>query len=1169
MMRRREFLKASAAGSVGLFAHKWSLGATISAPSTAAMGPDLASLAAGFAAPPKTAGPQTWWHWMDGNVTKEGITADLEAMQRIGLGGAQVFNVSYQIPPGKIEYNTPEWLEMMRFAAQEAARLDLEMAMHNCSGWSSSGGPWITPENGMQTVVWTETRVTGPTKIQKPLPKAKSINYQEFVRDISVLACRTPAAEWVTLREANPAVSASDGKLDAQPFADLVDGIDVIFPSPSDASPHWILLQFDKPFAARSFYIDFTGGHGVTRIDLQSSGDGKEFETVASENASIKGKPSITFPMTTARFYRILFSGKPAADQAPFEVAGIDLSNGYRLPDWPKKAGFEEFRAPFLFEPAWDEIPPAGTTYRHDQIVDISVHLSPDGVLDWNVPEGDWTILRLGYAPNGRVPAHPEKTGTGLEVDKMSRRALDQHFDHIADTVLKEMGPLAGRSFTTLLIDSYEVGPQNWTPQFREEFTSRRGYDPTPFLIAFTGRVVDTNEVTERFLWDVRRTIADLYHDNYYGYFTELCHRRGLRAAFEAYSGPYDTLDCSDFADLPMGEFWTGGAYKRTNARNRQVISSAHLNGRAIVGAEAYTSGFGADRYALDPYALKSLGDFQFCEGINQFIFHRYAMQPWIGFKPGMTMGPWGLHFDRGVTWWKQGRDWIEYITRCQYLLQAGKPVADILCYSGEDAQAQPHWGARLVPPVPAGYDYEFVHLTALRAAKVEDGCIRLSNGLRYAALLLPDSRYLSVPMVEKLVELVNAGATIVGPAPVRTPSLSNYPECDMHLQKMVAELWGALDGKTKTERAAGKGRVIWGKSVEEVLPAIGLDRDFSFAAAEASPHICYKHRRLDDAEIYFVSNQENRRVAIDASFRVANKTPELWHPDRGSREPAAIYRKAGNRIEVPLNLDPSGSVFIIFRSSDSTDHVVTASLASSHKDEAVDLRIQDGGVILNAWSDGEYQIRTLRGRKLDTSISGIMPPVSLDDDWDVAFPPNLGAPLAIKLNKLISLSEHEQEGVRYFSGTAVYTRQFEVTPSMLLASQDVYLDLGVVSYLAELAVNGHEFGVLWKPPFQACITSALKPGMNRIEIRVTNVWANRLIGDEDLPDDREWIKIPDRGWRMAKWPEWFVQNEPRPSRRIAFSTWRFYEKGEPLPSSGLIGPVRLNTMKKVKLKLG
>jgi hypothetical protein len=1002
---------------------------------------------------------------------------------------------------------------------------------------------------------------------QGSLPAPKLAKFQDYFRDIKVIACRTPTAEKTTLSEANPTISASDGKLPRQPYRELVGAMSIEFPTPSDKASHWILFEFAEPFSARSLLVDYTAGHGNVHIELQTSQDGKTFATVASENVTIKGAPSIAFPEATAPYFRVFLTGTPAPDQTPFHIANIDLLNGYRLPNWPQKACFEEFRAPFVFKPAWDETPPEGTVYQRDQVVDISAHLKPDDSLQWSVPEGNWTILRFGYAPIDRVQAHPEPTGTGLEADKMSRRALDQHFAGIIEPVQKSMGALSGESFTTLLIDSYEVGPQNWTPKFEEEFMQRRGYDLTPHLIALTGRVVETNDMTERFLWDMRRTIADLYHDNYYGYFTELCHRHGLKSAFEAYSGPYDIEGCSDLADLPMGEFWTGGGYKHPNARNRLVVSSGHLSGKDVIGAESYTSGFNADRYTQDPYALKALGDFQFSEGINKFIFHRYAMQPWIGIKPGMTMGPWGLHLDRGVTWWEQGRDWMQYLTRCQTVLRSGKPVADVLCFTGEDAQAQPHWGDSLIPTVPQGYDYEFIHLAALNKATVERGQILLANGLKYQLLMLPDARYLSIQSLRKLAELIEKGATVIGPPPTRLPSLYSYPACDAEREKIVAHVWGDLDGSTRTQRKVGAGKIIWGKPALDVLTAADCKPDFTFAGIGSEPRIVYTHRKLSDAEVYFVSSQEPHAVAINAVFRLAGKAPELWRADTGRIELAAVYKEEAGHTTVPLALDPGGSVFVVFRRPAPEEHLVAASLSSSDG-VPLSLTAADASLVLNAWQAGDYAFETNAGRKWTVHVPSVAPARALDDDWDVAFPPNLGAPPFIKLDKLISLSEHAEPGVRYFSGTATYTHTVAIPASMLAHSQDIFLDLGMVKNIAEVSLNGQSLGTLWKPPFLVRVTPALRSGRNELQVRVTNVWANRLIGDEELPPDREWIKIPDRGWMMKRWPEWFVKHEPRPTRRIAFSTWKFYSKGEPLPASGLIGPVQLLSAEKIAVKL-
>jgi len=1053
---RREFIRRGVIGSVGLISAKTLLAIDLGKKATTTLGnvTDESTgigadfLSGGFQNPPAVAKPQAWWHWVNRNVTKEGITADLEALHRIGIGGAQIFNIDYQIPTGSIQYLTNEWLDAMRHAAQEAERLGLELGMHNCSGWSSSGGPWITPEHGMQKVFWTESHVKGPLLFNGKIQKPRVSKYADHYRDIAILACKTPAAE--------------------------------------------------------------------------SSGA------------------------------------------------------AYRLPEWFLKAGFEVPKDPWVWHFDPGNQAPRDAVYQRCQIFDISTSLKSDGTLSWDAPEGDWTIFRFGHAPNGRPNTHPENpAGFGLEVDKMSRPALDLHFEYLIAAILKDMGPMTGKSFTNLLIDSYEVGPQNWTPQFREEFQRRRGYDLTPYLLALTGRIVDSIEITERFLWDFRRTIADLYHDNYYSYFTELCHQRGLKSAVEPYTGPFSTMDNAAAVDIPMSEFWTGNTFGISAARIRLVASGAHLEGKSIVGAEAFTSGWQNDRFTQHPYALKALGDFQFCDGINRFYFHDFTHQPWVdqAMMPGMTMGPWGLHFARTVTWWEQAGPWMSYLARCQYLLQSGQPVSDILCFTGEGAQAQAVWGnIGNLPTIPEGYDFEFVNAAQLLGATVQDGQIVLPKGHKFRVLALPDARYLTLAVAKKIEELVKGGAILVGPPPSCSPSLSGFPASDATIRGIATDLWGVCDGRTVTENAAGLGKVFWGKPLAEVLRDIGIMPDFAYNSTTIAK-ICYKHRATEAAEIYFISNQSAQTTAVKCKFRVTEKIPELWNAETGLMELAPVYTEADGCITVPLQLDPSGSIFVVFRQSAEADHGISAMAPSLNSvsqagASSYQLRFRDGALILNAWVSGDYEIKTNKGRSLQVRVATLPAPLDMDEDWEVSFPPKLGAPASVRLARLKTLSQHEEPGVRYFSGTAVYTKNFNISREMLISNRDVYLDLGDVKNIAQVQINGTTFGILWKPPFRVCVTSALQHGKNRIEVRVTNVWANRLIGDEKLPDDCEWIAVPNRGWRLKEWPPWLVKNKPRPSGRIAFASWRFYDGSETIPDSGLIGPVRLHTVEKVNLTM-
>jgi hypothetical protein len=1179
---RREFLLNSAAGALGMIAAPYALGVTKPRAGSVADHATDDALSQGFHMPPSSARPQCFWHWMDGNVTKEGITADLEAMHEIGLGGTLAYDISYQIPFGNVHYMTPEWLEMMRHAAAESKRLGLEMGMHNCSGWSSSGGPWITPEHGMKKLVWSETRIEGTSNgdaFKGKLATPNGGKFAAYYRGIAVLACRNPKSEGaVSLEAAHARISTGNPVWPATPppawpgadpqapvtrapeqdLNDIREDLDITLPGPAADKPQFVLLTMKQPFKAQSLFLAYTV-RGLVICEVQISDDGSTFKTVATANLRGSDQSSITFPQTSSRYYRLFFTGTEI-DPTNVHISALDLIDGYRLAGWPVKSGFSQFSK---WDPSWDETTPDGTVYKGKDIINVSAFFRSDSTLDWKVPPGDWTILRFGYVPTGRKQAHPEEpSGVGLEVDKLDKSALDIHFEHMTKVMVETMGPLTGDSFTTLLIDSYEVGDQNWTARFSEEFKQRTGYDLIANLPMFTGRVIDSIEMTERVLWDVRKVIADLFTENYYNYFQELCHQYGLKSAIEPYTGPYDLMAVGKAADLPMAEFWTGGSYRGVSARTRMVVSVAHMNDQAITGAEAFTSAEKDDKYELAPYDLKALGDFQFCEGINRFIFHRYALQPWLDKRPGMTMGPWGIHLDRTQTWWKQGHDWITYITRSQFLLQSGKPVADILAFYGEDGESWARWGQGNLPPVPYGLDFEYVDTAHLLAAKVEDDNIILGNGLAYRVLLMPDARYMTLALAQKLLELVKAGAVISSPAPKRTQTFVNFPQDDVNLKAVVKELWGDCNGKTITEHAVGSGKIYWGKPVADILSSLNLVRDFDVESSNDSEHIVYKHRKTNGADIYFVSNQRNESTIVTAKFRVKGKTPELWHADRGVIEAAPVYSEKGDYTSIPLPFDPSGSVFVVFSDKSAVDHVV-----SFDAPPKADYLFSAAGDVLSLYTatPGTYHVTTAKGRKLTGRVAAF-PVLSIDDDWVIHFPPNLGAPLSLKLRRLSSLSNHAEPGVRYFSGTCIYTRDVNVTAAMLAHDNAVFIDLGIVKNLAQVRVNGFDFGVLWKPPFRVDVAKDLKPGRNHIEIEVTNNWANRLIGDEQLPDDCEWIAVPGRGWHLKQWPQWFVESKPRPSQRIAFSTWKFYSKDAPLPDSGLIGPVRLFAMMPVTL---
>ncbi|HEX4343717.1 MAG TPA: glycosyl hydrolase, partial [Verrucomicrobiae bacterium] len=512
-------------------------------------------LETGFLNPPDSARPQTWWHWMNGNITKEGITADLEAMKQIGLGGATIVNVDSGIPRGTVPFMSPEWRNDFKFTVQEANRLGLELCVENCAGWSSSGGPWNTPEHAMQHVVTSEVRLTGPTNVNIVLPQPPML--LDFYRDIAVLAFPAPAADHPSVN-AHKIIASASG--DEQPGDKLTDSDSRTFvglPVPKAGSPQFAQLEFTEPFLARSVKIVGATGMPESTGVIQVSDDGKNFRTLRpfafGRRPPFTRIISLGAESVTARYWRVQFNtAAPSATRVP--LAEVEVSPKLIIENVEAKSG--NSGAAVLSDP--DPGTSTAQTIPRKDIIDLTSKMDANGHLDWQMPAGDWIILRVGYTPTGRNNHPAPKEGEGLECDKFSKEALDLHWAGFMQKVLDDIGPLAGKTLDSSLIDSYEVGGQNWTANFREEFKKRRGYDLLQFFPTFTGRVVDNPEISERFLWDMRRTIADLFAENYYGHFADLCRQHGLMNAVEPYTGPFESLQCGAAADIVMGEFWSG-----------------------------------------------------------------------------------------------------------------------------------------------------------------------------------------------------------------------------------------------------------------------------------------------------------------------------------------------------------------------------------------------------------------------------------------------------------------------------------------------------------------------------------------------------------------------------------------------------------------------------------
>ncbi len=1161
-------------------------------------------IADSFASPPFDCGPWVYWFWLDVNVTRAGITADLEAMKAVGIAGVLIMDVDQGTPPSfnGAKFGDSTWYALLKFACVEANRLGMHINMTNDAGWCGSGGPWVTPELSMQQVVWTSTSITGGKQVEMVLPQPQA--NLNFYRDIAVLAFPTPQADMA--------------------------------------------------------------GHGYRIPDIQAKA-----EYVVQDNMPTR----ITYPQ---------------------------LAPGQAIPQ--------------------------------TDLVDVSRFMDSYGRLKWEAPAGDWTIIRFGHTSTA-VDNHPAPAGgLGLETDKLSRAATVFQFNSLMERIIKKIGPLAGQTLVSTHIDSWETGSQNWTPTFRADFKRLRGYDLIPYLPVFTGQVVESLEVSQRFLWDLRATIGELLAENYAAAMREIAAKHGLRLSIEGYSGePANDVRYGGQAAEPMSECWSWGRFGASTTVT-EMTSAGHVYGRNIIGQETFTAD-ADEKWQGYPAIVKDIGDWTFCEGINRFVFHRYAMQPWTNphYAPGMSMGPWGLHYERTETWWHLSKPWHDYVARCSYLLRQGHFVADV-CYMQPEGAPQnfisPDNGPGS-PPRRPGYNYDGCPAEAVHNhMEYKNGMLVLPGGMKYRVLVLPDSPTMTPKLLRKLKTLVDAGATIIGPRPQKSPSLTNFPHCDTEVETLAEELWST-------------GIIITGKTAAQVLAAQGIKPDFQCD----QPMVRWTHRHTADMDIYFVANGQasgmypygGTPLLANCVFRVGGTQPEFWNPETGTISPVPAYSTSGGMTQIPIAFESKGSVFVVFRHDKkrrSTPVIVSLSrdgktilsaqprlippkpldikilnatygVPYSRKDRAIvqglvneghfdfpvvkiaaiggdpnpgmvktldihytvdghkehivahdgqnvrfkhvagshikitsvtygvpatikrvtkdvtqivqklvdtgtthfpvvqiaaiggdpdpnvvktldihcvvdghkgHIVLQDGSwvsfaeigrpfhpvVSLEARNSGHLKVIATRAGRYEfafasgphstINISDIPKPIAITGPWSVKFPEGWGAPAEIKLDKLIALNKYPEAGVRYFSGTAAYQTEFEIPAELVAPQRRIYLDLGKVAVMARVRLNDRNLGILWKPPFKLDVTSVLKPGRNSLNIQVTNLWINRMIGDQQLPEDC------DRGpaGNLLTWPQWLLEGKPSPTGRFTFTTWQLWHKYDALAESGLIGPVTL-----------
>ncbi|NJN33126.1 MAG: hypothetical protein HC817_01615 [Saprospiraceae bacterium] len=729
-----------------------------------------------FLNPPKQYKPKTWMHAMSANMSKEGLTKDLEAMSEAGIGGLLLFNITQGIPNGKIVYNSPEHHVMIAHAAQEAERLGLTFGVHNCDGWSSSGGPWILPEESMKMVVWSEKILRGGKNIVSTLPQPTK--REGFYRDIAVLAYPSLPTD-ITDFEAKPIVTASDKKANTAILNDNKWDAETTLKQ-EDKNNTWIQFDYGKPQTIQSIY--FIHNERNTEFSLAFSDDGVNFKTHGKlkkiRTSKAEWANNITFAPVTARYFRVVGDGS-------MTVKEITLRGTQLMDNTLGRISISRTEDENL-EPIGS--PDASMIIDKNKILDLTKNFNKEGVLQADLPEGNWTILRFGYTATNALNHPASKEGRGLEVDKLSRPFFKKHYDAFVKKIVENSKKLAPNALQYVEIDSYEMGGQNWTEGIDSLFLKEFGYDFKLFLPLITGRFVESANASEAVLDDYRELICNLMTQNYFGYFQELCHKDGLKTYIEPYGfGPLNNLEIGSKADIPMGEFWMN----RPLSQVASAISAGHIYGKNVISAESFTSEAQLN-WKVHPALLKKSGDRAWAVGINEFMFHRFAHQANPNVLPGMTMNRWGSHIDRTQTWWlNAGAAWFKYLSRGAYLLQSGVPVSDLLVFVGDGSPNGVVRRNEFEPNIPKGTNFDCVNADVLiNRIKAENGELVLPEGTRYKALVLSSSDQMKFSTVKRLHELAQKGILIIGQKPQELRGYQHTPQQQAEFQKMVQDIW-------------------------------------------------------------------------------------------------------------------------------------------------------------------------------------------------------------------------------------------------------------------------------------------------------------------------------------------------------------------------------------------
>ncbi len=1012
----------------------------------------------GFMNPPEDTKPGIYWYWMNEHITKDGITKDLEALAGVGIGEVYIGNI-YEgwAAPGNVTSMSDEWIDCMRFAISEGTRIGIRVSTFNSGGWSLSGGPWVKPEDANRYLVCSQTTVEGPADVELAIAKPK-----EFFQDVVMLAYPVVDSNIAVPAELSvqPDCSRIAALTDSDPATDCVFGN-------GNHGRIQIDISFERPVRKRGLYIKPGEQVFATVCSVYAEKDGV-YELVAEKwfdriNRTVTMGPEPYAPLVmsignaVSDRFRIVLSDLPPE----FRISELALTSKPLLENYPEKLlnKMPSRATPDWFAYMWEN----QEQFDGEGIVDagqvLNITDSFDGqTLRWSVPEGKWTVLRVGMTTTNATNNPSPPALKGLEIDKLSKRPIADHYDSYVGRIVEGMSSEDLESFSRVIADSYETGPMNWTEGFHDVFTGRYGYDPYPYMAVLTGQIVGSVDQSNRFLWDLRRLVAERIASQYVGGMKEECERNGTELWLENYGWdgfPSEFLLYSKYSPAVGGEFWTNAG---ENIECRLAASGCHVYGKNTVYAESYTTS--GNTFGYYPGNIKKYGDKSYVDGVNQHILHLCIHQPYDDKVPGINTW-FGIEYNRHNTWFEQSVSWIDYQRRCCFMLRQGRHHADVCYFISEESPKMSGWVDGDMSP---GYDYDFVNSDVIRNYfKVKNGKLTLPSGIEYSLLVLPPINTMRPEVLESIRELVRQGAVVLGRPVERSPSLAGYPECDGMVGRLSKELWNTDDYSTADtiRNNLGKGRVFCNVPVNSVLEEIGVREAVGFEGGEA---LLWKQRKFDKGDLFFVCNQSDEAAEFEATFNVTGFTPELWDPVDGTVRKLECFSFENGLTKIPLRLEASGSCFVVFREK---------------------TRTQGTG---------------------QSNYPSLVTVYSFDDTWDIAFHNKwTGENYCLGGHPLEEWSESDDAGLRHFAGTITYVNQFDFE-----GKQDgdvIFLEFEHMSETASVSVNGNLLDrVLWCRPYRIDVSEYLKNGKNSLEVRVTTSWKNKMIQQDALPQEQRSI---------------------------------------------------------------